>query len=143
MPQITTINQLAAPSSEPDFEEEYVTDEEEVDEIIDDEPPPVQHKLNGKGKAKATPNTLTPSETLAPLEPSKPKPEPELPPLPPRKPGETHVDQQRVEKIIKAHGEHGPCTLHEHCSCTNRGYVTTFQGRCVLDILGCRTCWSC
>jgi hypothetical protein len=108
MPQIMTINQLAAPSSEPDFEEDYITDDEEVDEIIDDEPPPVLHKLNGKGKAKATPNNLTPSVTPAPLEPQKPIPEPELPPLPFRKPGETHVDQQRVEKIIKAHGERGP-----------------------------------
>ncbi|KAF8511583.1 hypothetical protein JB92DRAFT_2933399 [Gautieria morchelliformis] len=107
MPQIMTINQLAAPSSEPDFEEDYITDDEEVDEIIDDEPPPVLHKLNGKGKgtAKATPNNLTPSVTPAPLEPQNPIPEPELPPLPSRKPGETHVDQQRVEKIIKAHGD--------------------------------------
>jgi hypothetical protein len=104
IPQIMTINQVAAPSSEPDFEEEYVTEEEEVDEIIDDEPPPAARKLNGKGKAKATPNNLTPSVTPAPPPVELPKVE-ELPPLPSRKPGETHVDQQRVEKIIKAHGE--------------------------------------
>jgi hypothetical protein len=107
MPQIMTINQLTAPSSEPDFEEEYMSDDEEVDEIIDDEPPPLPHKVNGKGKAKAVSHNHPPSETSAPLEPEKPKAEPELPPLPTRKPGETLVDQQRVEKIIKAHGEFG------------------------------------
>ncbi|KAF8583115.1 hypothetical protein K439DRAFT_82609 [Ramaria rubella] len=107
IPQIMTINQVPAPSSEPDYEGEYVTEDEEVDEIIDDEPPPLAaaRKPNGKGKAKATPNNLTPSVTPAPIEPPKPKPELEVPPLPPRKPGETHVDQQRVEKIIKAHGD--------------------------------------
>jgi len=103
MPQIMTINQ-AAPSSEPDFEEEYVTDEE-VDEIIDDEPAPVARRPNGK--AKATQMELTPCATpvSAPVEPVKSKLEPELPPLPPRNPGQTHIDQRRVEKIIKAHGE--------------------------------------
>ncbi|KAF8516828.1 hypothetical protein BU17DRAFT_67274 [Hysterangium stoloniferum] len=111
VPQIMTINQLAAPSSEADFED-YLTDDEEVDEIIDDEPvhapapPPLSpRKLNGKGKAKAAPKDLTPSATPAPVEPPKPKPVPEIPPLPSRKPGETYIDQQRVEKIIKAHGD--------------------------------------
>lgn len=111
MPQIMTINQLTAPSSEPDFEEDYITDDEEVDEIIDDEPPPVLHKVNGKGKAKTATNNLASSETSAPLEHEKTKTEPELPPLPIRKPGETLVDQQRVEKIIKAHGEFEGHTL--------------------------------
>jgi len=111
VPQIMTINQLAAPSSEADCED-YLTDDEEVDEIIDDEPvdapaaPPLSpRKLNGKGKAKATPSDLTPSATPAPVAPPKPKPVPEIPPLPSRKPGETYIDQQRVEKIIKAHGD--------------------------------------
>ena len=103
MPQIMTINQVT--TSELDFEEDYITDDEEVDEIIDDEPPPVPHKVNGKGKAKAASNNFTPGATPAPLESPKPKSEPELPPLAARNPGETHIDQQRVEKIIKAHGE--------------------------------------
>ena len=106
VPQIVTINQVP-PSSEPDFEEDYASEEDELDEIIDDDippPPPVRPKANGKGKAKATPNNLTPNFTPTPAESPKPEPEPEIPPLPPRKTGESYVEQKRVEKIIKGHG---------------------------------------
>lgn len=112
VPQIVTINQATAPSSEIDYEDDYVTDEEEVDQIIDDElldlPPPVPapaRKLNGKGKAKAV-HVPPPEPSNAPStsKQQEPKFEQQIPRLQPRKPGETYIDQQRVEKIMKAYG---------------------------------------
>lgn len=106
VPQIVTINQIP-PCSEPDFEDEYVSEEDEIDEIIDDDLPEVpfsRPKVNGKGKAKTTPTNTTPHLTPPPAESPKRQPDPEIPPLPKRKVGETHVDQDRVEKVIKAHG---------------------------------------
>lgn len=112
VPQIVTINQATAPSSEIDYEDDYVTDEEEVDQIIDDElldlPPPVTapaRKLNGKGKAKAVHvPPLESSNAPSTSKQQEPKSEQQIPRLQPRKPGETYIDQQRVEKIMKAYG---------------------------------------
>lgn len=115
VPQIVTINQATAPSSEIDYEDDYVTDEEEVDQIIDDDlldvPPPASatpRKLNGKGKTKAVhihPND-PPKSPDAPStsKQQQPKSEQQIPRLLPRKPGETYIDQQRVEKIMKSYG---------------------------------------
>ncbi|GJJ15563.1 hypothetical protein Clacol_009841 [Clathrus columnatus] len=114
VPQIVTINQVTAPSSEIDYEDDYVTDDEEVDQIIDDEPidPPPSasispRKLNGKGKARAVHIPSSPDAPSTSVLHSKQhqKSEQQIPRLPPRKEGETYVDQQRVEKIMKAYGD--------------------------------------